>query len=62
MIAETTTEIETLSVSEAVMRFDLADRAALVFLNAGNGRVNVVYRRRDGNIGWVDPETDGAAA
>lgn len=62
VIAETTTEIETLSVSEAVMRFDLADRAALVFLNAGNGRVNVVYRRRDGNIGWVDPETDGAAA
>tara|TARA_R110000868_G_scaffold32036_1_gene116881 strand:- start:6992 stop:7612 length:621 start_codon:yes stop_codon:yes gene_type:complete len=62
VIAETTTEIEILSVSEAVMRLDLSDRAALVFLNAGNRRVNVVYRRRDGNIGWVDPETDGAAA
>ncbi len=62
VIAETTTEIEILSVSEAVMRLDLSDRAALVFLNAGNRRVNVVYRRRDGNIGWVDPETDGATA
>ena len=62
VIAEATTEIETLPVSEAVIRFDLAERATLVFLNAGNGRVNVVYRRRDGNIGWVDPETDGAAA
>lgn len=62
VIAEDTTEIDTLSVSEAVMRLDLADRAAIVFLNAGNGRVNVVYRRRDGNIGWVDPETNGAAA
>ena len=44
------------------MRLDLSDRSAMVFLNAGNGRVNVVYQRRDGNIGWVDPETDGAAA
>lgn len=62
VIAETTAELETLSVSEAVMRLDLSDRSAMVFLNAGNGRVNVVYLRRDGNIGWIDPETDGAAA
>ena len=62
IIAETTAELETLSVSEAVMRLDLADRSTMVFLNAGNGRVNVVYKRRDGNIGWVDPETDGKAA
>jgi hypothetical protein len=61
VIAETTTELETLTVSEAVMPLDLADRAALVFRNAGNGRMNVVYRRRDGNIGWVDPETGGTA-
>ena len=61
VIAETTTELETLTVSEAVMFLDLAHRAALVFRNAGNGRMNVVYRRRDGNIGWVDPETGGAA-
>jgi ribosomal subunit interface protein len=62
IIAETTAELETLSVSEAVMRLDLSDRSAMVFLNAGNGRVNVVYLRRDGNIGWIDPETDEALA
>ncbi len=62
IIAETTAELETLSVSEAVMRLDLSDRSAMVFLNAGNKRVNVVYLRRDGNIGWIDPETDGTTA
>ena len=62
IIAETTGEIETLSVGEAVMRMDLADHSAYVFRNAGNGRVNMVYCRRDGNIGWVDPETSGDAA
>ena len=62
IIAETTAELETLSVSEAVMRLDLSDRSAMVFLNAGNGRVNVVYLRRDGNIGWIDPETDETSA
>lgn len=62
IIAETTSELESLSVSEAVMRLDLSDRSAMVFLNAGNGRVNVVYQRRDGNIGWVDPETGGESA
>ncbi|MEX2453369.1 MAG: ribosome-associated translation inhibitor RaiA [Rhodospirillaceae bacterium] len=58
VIAEMTTEIASLSVAEAVMRMDLADRSALMFRNAGNGRLNVVYRRRDGNIGWIDPDTD----
>ena len=62
IIAETTAELETLSVSEAVMRLDLSDRSAMVFLNAGNVRVNVVYLRRDGNIGWIDPETDETSA
>lgn len=62
VIAEVRTEIESLSVAEAVMRMDLADRSALMFLNAGNGRLNAVYRRRDGNIGWIDPETDGIPA
>ena len=62
IIAETTAELETLSVSEAVMRLDLSDRSAMVFLNAGNGRVNVVYLRRDENIGWIDPETDETSA
>lgn len=60
VIAEMTKEIETIAVSEAVMRLDLADRAALMFRNAGNGRLNVVYRRRDGNIGWIDPSGDDA--
>ncbi len=38
------------------MKMDLADLPALMFVNAGNGRFNVVYRRADGNISWVDPE------
>ena len=42
------------------MRMDLANLPALMFFNAGNGRLNVVYRRVDGNISWVDPE--GVAA
>ncbi len=56
VIAETTTAIERLSVSEAVMRMDLADAPALVFRNARDGELNFVYRRADGNIGWVDPK------
>jgi len=55
IIAEKSTAIERLSVSEAVMKMDLADLPALLFLNSANGRVNVVYRRVDGNISWVDP-------
>lgn len=56
VVAEKPTNIETLTVSQAVMKMDLADLPALMFFNAGNGRVNVVYRRIDGNISWVDPE------
>lgn len=56
VIAEMTTEIESLSVSEAVMRMDLADARTLVFRNAAHGGLNVLYRREDGNIGWVDPD------
>ena len=55
IIAELPTEIATLSVSEAVMRMDLADAPALMFRNRANGGLNVVYRRPDGNIGWIDP-------
>ncbi len=55
VIAESTSNIESLTVAEAVMRLDLADVSAMVFRNAGNGALNVVYRRADGNIGWVDP-------
>lgn len=56
VVAEKSTNIETLTVSQAVMKMDLADLPALLFFNAGNGQVNVVYRRADGNISWVDPE------
>lgn len=55
VVAETQTVIRELSVSDAVMHLDLADQPVLVFQNAGHGRMNVVYRRADGNIGWIDP-------
>lgn len=55
VIAESTTEIARLTVGEAVMRMDLADAPLLMFRNSASGQYNVVYRRRDGNIGWIDP-------
>ena len=62
VVAEKATDIATLSVSQAVMRMDLADLPALMFYNSSSGRLNVVYRRADGNISWVDPEEAAAAA
>ena len=55
VIAEMVSEIPTLSVSEAVMRLDLADEGAILFRNVAHGGLNMVYRRIDGNVGWVDP-------
>ena len=55
VIAETATEIATLSVGEAVMRMDLAFQQVLMFRNSASGELNVVYRRSDGHIGWIDP-------
>jgi ribosomal subunit interface protein len=55
VIAEQLTEISLLTVSEAVMRMDLADQPVLMFRNSTTGELNVVYRRSDGNIGWIDP-------
>ena len=55
IIAELPTEIATLTVGEAVMRLDLADAPAMMFRNRAHGTLNVVYRRADGNIGWIDP-------
>jgi ribosomal subunit interface protein len=55
VIAEMTTQIETLTVSEAVMRMDLSGYPAIVFKNKLGGGMNVIYRRPDGNIGWIDP-------
>jgi ribosomal subunit interface protein len=63
IIAEIETEIESLSVSDAVMRMDLSNENALLFRNSASGAVNLVYMRSDGNIGWMDPRTvkeDGA--
>ncbi len=56
IINEKTTEIEELSVNEAIMKMDLANLPALVFINSQNKRINVVYHRKDGNISWVDPQ------
>jgi ribosomal subunit interface protein len=55
VIAEQITEISVLSVGEAVMRMDLADQPVLMFRNSTTAELNVVYRRSDGNIGWIDP-------
>jgi ribosomal subunit interface protein len=55
VIAESRADIATLSVSEAVMRMDLADQQVMMFRNSASGELNVVYRRSDGHIGWIDP-------
>ena len=58
IIAEHQIDLHDLSVSDAVMRLDLTDNPFLLFRNAANGNINVVYRRMDGNIGWIDPDLD----
>ena len=55
IIAEEPTDLKTMSVGGAVMVMDLTEAPVVIFRNAGHGGVNVVYRRSDGNIGWVDP-------
>ncbi|MCP5395705.1 MAG: ribosome-associated translation inhibitor RaiA [Sphingomonadaceae bacterium] len=55
IIAETKVDIPETSVADAVMMLDLRDTNAMFFKNAGTGRHNMVYRRRDGTIGWVEP-------
>lgn len=62
VIAEMTTNIPTLTVSEAVMRLDLAHQNAFLFRSAKHGGINMVYRRADGNIGWVDAGAAQATA
>ena len=54
IVAEQPAEIARLTLSEAVMRLDLAQMAALPFRNSGSGAINLVYRRSDGCIGWID--------
>ncbi|MEM1234667.1 MAG: ribosome-associated translation inhibitor RaiA [Pseudomonadota bacterium] len=55
IVAEMETKIPSLSVGEAVMQMELAGSPVLVFTNETAGRTNVVYRRDDGTIGWIDP-------
>jgi ribosomal subunit interface protein len=55
IIAEATTSLKRFSVSEAVMELDLTGAACIVFQHGGSGRVNIIYRRPDGNVGWIDP-------
>jgi ribosomal subunit interface protein len=61
IIAESTTSLRHLSVSEAVMELDMTGVPVVVFRHAGHGRVNLVYRRADGHIGWIDPPAMGDA-
>ncbi len=56
IVAEMETEIGTMTVGEAVMRMDLADVPAMMFHNSAHGGLNMVYRRTDGNVGWIDPQ------
>jgi len=55
IVAEMETKIPSLSVGEAVMQMELAGAPVLVFRKEGDDRVNVVYQREDGNVGWIDP-------
>jgi len=55
IIAEANTSLKRLSVSEAVMELDLTGAACLVFQHGSSGRLNIIYRRPDGNVGWIDP-------
>jgi len=61
IIAESTTRLKQLSVSDAVMELDMTGAPVLVFRHAAHGGINVVYRRADGHFGWIDPPRHGAA-
>jgi ribosomal subunit interface protein len=58
VIAETTKALHQRSVSDAVLELDMTGAPLVVFLHAGTGRVNIVYRRGDGMIGWIDPPAE----
>lgn len=62
IVAEMPMQIQKMSVSEAVMRLDLAGNTALLFRNPKNNSLNMVYKRADGNIGWVEPQDQSMAA
>jgi hypothetical protein len=57
IVAESTVSLKTMSVARAIVELDVKDSPVFVFRNAGNDQVNIVYRRADGNIGWIDTST-----
>ncbi|MGH6728748.1 MAG: ribosome hibernation promotion factor [Sphingomicrobium sp.] len=57
IVAEARVDVPDSSVSDAVMLMDLRNTTALMFKNSATGELNMIYRREDGNIGWVDPQT-----
>jgi hypothetical protein len=59
IVAELQAKIPSLTVGEAVMQMELAYAPVLVFRNEKSSEINVVYRREDGNIGWIDPRANG---
>lgn len=60
VVAETPTKVKTMTVGMAVLELDLNDAPVLMFTNAANGTLNVVFRRADGNVGWIDPSLAAA--
>ena len=58
VVAETKTAVGQLSVAEAVVELDITGAPVVIFRHAASGRINVVYRRPDGNIGWIDPPAE----
>jgi len=62
IIAESTTMLKQLSVSDAVMELDMTGAPVLVFRHAAHGGINIVYRRADGHFGWIDPPAPAAEA
>ena len=54
IVAESSKQLKTMSVANAVMALDMTDDPVLMFRSPGNEQLNIVYRRNDGNIGWID--------
>ncbi len=61
IVAESSMTLRTMSVASAVIELDNSDSPVFLFRNAGNDHLNIVYRRPDGNIGWIDPSTTKVA-
>ncbi|PHP68723.1 ribosomal subunit interface protein [Zhengella mangrovi] len=62
VVAESTLSLRQMSVASAVIELDMKDSPVFVFRNSANDQVNIVYRRADGNIGWIDPSSGSMAA